>query len=96
MGSVVVAHGLSGLVASWNMGSSWTGIKSVPPAGRFSTAGPPEKPQDNVFLRGILKKQQQQQIKFKHFTYSRFPGRQRRNKVGKVAEGQVMLLVVGV
>ena len=56
MGSVVVAHELIGLVASWNVGSLWTGIKSVSPVGGFSTIGPPEKPQDNVFLRGTLKK----------------------------------------
>ena len=55
---------LIGLVAvsSWNVGSFWTGVKSVSPAGRFSTARAPEKPQDNVFLRGTLKK-----IKLKHF-----------------------------
>ena len=32
------------------------------PAGGFSTIGPPEKPQDNVFLRGILKKKKTNKI----------------------------------
>ena len=39
------------------------------PAGGFSTTGPPEKPQDNVFLRGILKKKEKKTNKIQTFLH---------------------------